>query len=533
MKKNFLYLFLLLTCLNLYSQQKELIFQIVDKNYKTPISYATVIIQELNRGTHADFDGFFKIPELYFDNGSIKISSIGYNPLELKLSDFKKNEINKIYLTPFTESLDEIFIVSSKKRKTRSISARSIVKKSIDNILINYPTEPHSYIGYYRDYQQPTNTNYQKVRELERNPKYINLNEGIVESFDQGFYTNKLTHEKNQTALYKFKTNQDFLIDSLLKIPYDNVSNKFLKDFSITSFGGNELNILNITNAVRNHNTQSFSFVDVLDKNFVDNHSFKLESSKNMNGVSLYEISFKSLQEQTSYDYNANGKIYISKNDFSIYKLSYTIFYKNDDIPQYSVLLEYLPKGDKMYLNYMMFNNFFTLKSKDFFKLEGISYIHKEKKINLFFNKPLLENSSKPISKNIKIYYKNKRLKIKEVRLEENSKKRIMLIMNVKQLRKIGFLDKNITKEEFNANLRIDLKNIEAINGMIINEPSIFSFYQYREFFVQEIFENKNLPLEKKFMDKVLPISKAIQNPMNIKNEYWLNSPLKNTYKID
>ncbi|WP_026775654.1 carboxypeptidase-like regulatory domain-containing protein [Polaribacter sp. Hel_I_88] len=530
-KKYLLYLTFFFLSINIFSQNKEIVFQILDEKEKKPISYATIILQELKRGTHADLDGFFKIPEKYLETISIKISAIGYTTKELKLSDFKKNAINKIFLKPFVDNLTEILIVSSKKKV--NLSAKSIVKKSIENILENYPIKPHSYIGYYRDYQQPTNTKYQKTRKLGTNPKYINLNEGIVESFDQGFQTNKLMHEKNQTTLYKFKVNEDFLIDSLLKIPYDNKANKFLKDFSITPFGGNELNILNITNAIRNHDTQSFSFVDVLDKNFVENHTFYMQSTKNMNGISLYEISFKSQKEKTSFDYSANGKIFIAKNDFSIYKIDYTIFYKNDKKPQYSVLLEYLPKGDKMFLNYMMFNNLFTIKSTDYLKLEGVSYINKQNVFNLFFNKPILESSLKPISRNIKVYYKNKRLKIKSFRLGKGSQKRILLNIDRRQLIKMGILNNNITEKELNENLRFELKNIKALNGMIVNDPTTFEFYQYREFFVQEVFENKNLPIDGNFIDKILPISKATENPMNFKNEYWLNSPLKNAYKIE
>lgn len=509
----------------IFTQKKEIVFQILDKKNEQPISYATIIIQELNRGTHADIDGFFKVPEKYLDSVYIKISSIGYVTKKLKLSGFEKNTIHKIFLNPFVNDLNEILIVSSKKKK--KITAKQIVKKAVTNILENYPITPHSYIGYYRDYLQPTNTEYQKTRKLKKNPKYINLNEGIVESFDQGFHTNKLKDEKNQTTLYKFKINQDFLIDPLLKIPYDNLGKKFLQNFAIAPLGGNELNILNITNAIRNHNTQSFSFVDILDKNFIKNHIFYLESTKNMNGVSLYEISFKSLKEKTSYDYTAAGKIFISKNDFSIYKLNYTLFYKKAKNPQYSVLLEYLPKSDKMFLNYMMFNNLFAMKSTDYLQLDGVSYISKQNVFNLFFNKPLLESSMKPISRNIKIYYKKKKLKISNVHLEEKSQKRIILTMNVKQLIKMGLLDEAIDDKEFQKNLSVELKNIKAENGMVINKPATFEFYQYREFFVQEVFENKLLPNQKNFVNKSLPLSKSSVIPVALENNYWLNTPLK------
>ena len=51
---------------------------------------------------------------------------------------------------------------------------------------------------------------------------------------------------------------------------------------------------------------------------------------------------------------------------------------------------------------------------------------------------------------------------------------------------------------------------------------------QYREFFVQEIFENKKLPVQKNFIDKSLPLSQSLVTPLKLENDYWMNTPLKN-----
>ena len=50
---------------------------------------------------------------------------------------------------------------------------------------------------------------------------------------------------------------------------------------------------------------------------------------------------------------------------------------------------------------------------------------------------------------------------------------------------------------------------------------------QYREFFVQEVFENKRLPGQKNFIDKSLPLSKSMVTPLKLENDYWMNTPLK------
>jgi hypothetical protein len=48
---------------------------------------------------------------------------------------------------------------------------------------------------------------------------------------------------------------------------------------------------------------------------------------------------------------------------------------------------------------------------------------------------------------------------------------------------------------------------------------------------VQEVFENKKLPVQMNFVDKSLPLSKTIITPVNFKDSYWVNSPLKKRKK--
>uniref|UniRef100_UPI0030EF87A5 hypothetical protein n=1 Tax=uncultured Winogradskyella sp. TaxID=395353 RepID=UPI0030EF87A5 len=105
-----------------------------------------------------------------------------------------------IYLFPKTEALSEVVL---SVEKTKELSTRQIVKKAIENIKINYPVDPFSYIAYYRDYQFA-------------DEEYINLNEGIVEVFDQGFTSHKISDSLNATSLYSYKLNTDFKQDSLI-----------------------------------------------------------------------------------------------------------------------------------------------------------------------------------------------------------------------------------------------------------------------------------------------------------------------------
>lgn len=56
----------------------------------------------------------------------------------------------------------------------------------------------------------------------------------------------------------------------------------------------------------------------------------------------------------------------------------------------------------------------------------------------------------------------------------------------------------------------------------------IIKINQYREFFVQEVFENKLLPIQKYFIDKSVPLFKSKITNLKLENNYWLNTPLKN-----
>lgn len=497
----------------------------LDAATKKPVVYATIMLTEINRGTHADFDGNFEIPSIYRKTGIIKISSIGYKTKEIKLATLKHNTLHIIYLSASNNRLNEVIITASKKKKKKLLGVQ-IVRKAIENILENYPIEPHSYIGYYIDYQQPVGDSYQKIIKSETPVKYINVHEAIIESFDDGVDSDKLKNKKNQSLLYHYKANDKFIQDSTLTIPYDNKSKKYLESVYITPLGGNELNILDLTNAIRNHDKMSFSYSNIFEKDFIRNHKFRVENIVFSDDVQLYEISFFSKKEKTSYEYAAQGSIYISKQNFAIHKLNYTLYNRNSNNPQYSVTIEYKAKKDKMYLNYITFNNFFEAHNGHYFKMDKAVFNAQKSGFKISFNRPIDFSSLEPFRRNFKIYYKNERLKITGISTFGNDKRTFTVFIDEKSKEKI-----NLKQERENPNyanyFTFDIQNIKDINGFKINERTSLKMNQYREFFVQEVFENKRLPLQKNFIDKRLPLSKSLITPLQIENDYWMNTPLK------
>lgn len=511
----------------LFSQEK-ISCKVLDADTKEPVVYATVMLKKINRGTHADFNGNFEIPKIHKETGVIRISSIGYKTKEIKLSTLKTATINIIYLAVSNNSLDEIIVKTSKKRRKKKISAIQIVRKAINNILENYPLEPHSYIGYYRDYQQPVDNSYQKSINSKTPIRYLNVNEAIIESFDDGFDSDKLTSKKNQSLLYSYRTNKKFIQDNTLTIPYDNKRKKFSESVHISPLGGNELNILDLTNTIRNHNTMSFSFSNIFRKDFVRNHKFRMRSIIFSDDIPLYEISFYSLKEKTSYNYVASGKIYISKQDFAIHKINYNLYQQRKRKPQYTVTIEYKQLKDKMYLNYITFNNFFEATNDNYFRIYKTVYNPKKQVFKISFNREADFSSLEPFKRNFIIFYKNKKLKVLKVIPFEGSRRIFNVFIDKKSKKKINF-KKESNNQNYASYFRFEIENVKDINGFEINERPSLKINQYREFFVQEVFENKSLPVQKNFIDKSVPLSKSKITDLKLENSYWLNTPLKSS----
>ena len=71
------------------------------------------------------------------------------------------------------------------------------------------------------------------------------------------------------------------------------------------------------------------------------------------------------------------------------------------------------------------------------------------------------------------------------------------------------------------------IKNIYDVSKRKLFDAPKIKGYQYREFFVQEVFENKNVPYDTKSINKYRPLSEAEKVSNEDANNYWLNTPLK------
>jgi len=532
-------MFTLLFCFLLSAQPRQILGQAVETKSKSPIVFATVSIKNSNLGVIADQDGYFRLPYRYKQRrDTIVITAIGYKKTEVALWNLKDDKVNVINIDIQTEALDVVDLTFNKKKRKRRLTARQIVKRAIDNIPNNLPSQPHSYVGYYRDYKLLDN-------------EYINLNEGIIEVFDAGIQTKKFFDPLNQSALYSYNLNETFKRDNFLEIPYDNRNIKYVKGAKITSLGGNELSILDIHNPIRNYNIFSFSFINTLKKDFIRNHRFKLIRKTSINTTPIYEIEFKQLDAVVGPQYKITGKIYIQINNFAIHKIEYdgkqskTINIDRFDYggfkeqidydykPFYSLKLEYVPIGEYMYLNYISFNNRFRLGSSADFRVEDVFYESSENAFFIRFNTPLLLpfgqklnqkvekiRSNKYSIDNFSFKYKNTFLNLNSIQVIDGQTIKI----NLKKDQLPSEIEKS---DEIMKDIKYLIFGVRDKFKRELNDKKILNIFQFREFFVQEVFPKKELQKNVEFVNKTKHLSES--SIINSKSalKYWVNTPLK------
>lgn len=527
----------------MFSQKREFISgTILDAKTNEPIVFANIHLENRNLGVISNVDGGFKIPVQYQEMGSILvISSMGYQTKKVLIFDLSSIVVNTIRLEPALIELSEAIVRAKKKRK--KLSAEQIVQKAIDAILENYPVTPYSKVGYYRDYQFD-------------NGKYVNLNEAILEVFDQGFKA--IDSSTSKVLLYDYQENTDFKRDTLARQPYDydiKGGAKIINSGYLDSYGGNEFTILGVHNAIRNYSIDSYSFVHRFDEDLLQEHNFYKEKDAKIDEELLYTIRFnKKLLNHSAY-----GTLYISKFDFSIYQMEYTVYdhSKNNTtgLPDkngsrskviFEVNTSYRPNNGKMYLSYISFHNNFTLWSPPKFRLKYVEFKSDTKPVDqkrngiyddiysrkswvvLTFNENVDVVAAFKL-KNYNVKFMGEQLKFdslkvkgKKVTLYPKSRTAVQKQM----LKEIEALSKKSGLNE--QNVQVKIKNIKDVGGNVIDEWTSKDYDQFREFFVQQVRSNSFSPVGGLFMNKNNPIFKdqPIKKPDNF-SDYWMNTPLK------
>lgn len=554
MKKSHFQIFVFLTSVFLsnlvLSQQQDFISgKLLDVKTQEPIVFANVYLENRNLGVISNVDGGFKIPIQYKKMGNILIiSSMGYQRKEVQISDLTDNIVNIISLEPAVFELSEAFI-KAKKKRVKKLTAKNIVKIAINAIPENYPTEAYSQVGYYRDYQLYKN-------------EYVNLNEAILEVFDLGFKT--IDSATTKVSLYDYHQNEEFKIDSLASLPYNynldqRKGGKIIDKAFLSSYAGNEFTILSVHNAIRNYKLNTFSFVYQLETDFLNGHVFSKENDTYINGEALHSIKIYKNKDR----YRAYGRLLISKSDFSIYKMDYSLYddtkknatgFKDkngsENLIIFSVNTSYREKDDKMFLNYISFRNNFTIQIPPVFKLTYVDFkinydrmrmrknnmkvnleevpLEMESFFELSFTTKVDEQSASKL-KNFKAYFLGERIHFKKLKVVG---KKVRLYPRVKspvEQQMIKDIELYALNRKLNEQtLKFSVTNIKDVHGNVVNQWETKDYNQFREFFVQRVKKNSKSPIQGLFMRKDRPIfhDQPITRPDNF-DDYWMNTPLQ------
>lgn len=122
--------------------------QLLDKETKKPIEYATVFLRAGSISTVTNSEGYFVFhidESLHAD--SIIFSSLGYKTLVIAVTEV--NGLTKIFLEPKVIVLDEVIVSTNSK----VMPAREVVKKALAGIKENFG-DKFILDGYLRKYQQ-------------------------------------------------------------------------------------------------------------------------------------------------------------------------------------------------------------------------------------------------------------------------------------------------------------------------------------------------------------------------------------------
>ena len=153
---------LILFCVVGHGQESEFISgTLIDTVNTEPIPFASIRVKNRAVGVISNNDGSFRIPIKFRElNDTLEITSMGYDSREIVIGRLLSDQINQIYLKPMLIQLDEVTLSASNKRgrgrndEVRPVTAEEIISKAIEKIPLNYPFNPQSYVGYYRDCQR-------------------------------------------------------------------------------------------------------------------------------------------------------------------------------------------------------------------------------------------------------------------------------------------------------------------------------------------------------------------------------------------
>ncbi|MFK7980298.1 MAG: carboxypeptidase-like regulatory domain-containing protein [Saprospiraceae bacterium] len=184
-------------CFSVYGfAQTTITGKVVDKNDGTPLPYVYLKIDKIALGTVTEGDGKFRIniPKKY-DTYTITFSYVGYEDLQLSVTDFKTKNGGHFAMASATNLLTEV-VVKPKKM----LRAKALLRKVIKKIPQNYASFPIMITGYYRE-------------TMKENGVYIKYTDAACHYYSLP-YRNEKYKRKDYQSVYDFlNSNGTFSID--------------------------------------------------------------------------------------------------------------------------------------------------------------------------------------------------------------------------------------------------------------------------------------------------------------------------------
>ncbi len=341
MKRIIPLIFLLITT-HLYSQEVFIKGTITDEETGEGVSFAHIGVCAKSIGAVANEIGAyeFHIPASVF-NDTLCATAIGYETFKMPISKLKNSSSFQILLKPQISYLEDILI------KDEKITGRRVVAKAISRIRKNYPKNPFTLTGYYRDY-------------LKKNDEYISFLEGVLTIDDQGF--NKSTDKSNiKIDQLRYSKNYIKYFTEYVK-EFDKDSTKLLMHGISPAFKGNEFSNLYYHNPIRNHG-HSVPFIGIFDTFSERSYDFEIEYYTYVDDKEVYVINIAPSKNFRFTHVSIKGKLFIRTDNYAIVKFNYAYYVTKrlETKKWFELNVEYREFEDKMYLKYYSFMNYFKL----------------------------------------------------------------------------------------------------------------------------------------------------------------------------
>ncbi|MEM1336876.1 MAG: carboxypeptidase-like regulatory domain-containing protein [Bacteroidota bacterium] len=520
---------ILLFVFGLLPAQKEDDFfygKLIDAKTGEPVVFATVRLKTKALGVISNNDGSFQVPtEFQFKGDELEISSMGYQTMNIAFSDLEEDIVNLIYVKRAIFELAETFVAGRKKRKP---TAKQIIRYALDRIPDNYQNDSFGLIGYYRDYQF-------------KDKKYINLNEALVKVIDKGFIEDD--YRNIQFGLFDYETNLDFKIDSFAAKPYDYSNrDKFIPSATFgETYAPNELVLLFIHDAIRNHDIDAYSYVYTMVEDFIKEHRFSKVENTSYGDQKVYQIDFR----KTELPFQVKGTIYIDHSTFAIRKLDYAVYkQKQDDSSPsrfsttkkellYEILVEYQWFKDRMYLNYISFHNQFKLIRPPRFFIKDIALEFPPKNLRSLIKKRMKVMLNAPASNwptDVLVRYQGEPLKIEDSFQQDSTSFTLEFAEKTQKQKALVNLLFSTEKDTMKRSLEIKVPQLIDEGGNRLGERESEIIDQFREFFTQRIIYDTtqvvpdSLLVKKKFS---LGVREQPRLKQQFDEDFWMNTPLK------